>query len=122
VNNCLITISFDAARSGANALPLTIETPDGTISAVLDEEIHNALTLGASAGELVGSISTSGHREVTWTVDTETHAVRIDVDWGIAVSGQNEVTVRDSVTVTVDGVVFGPYTLIELGLALIFAQ
>ena len=124
VDNCLISISFDAARSAAtaNALPLTIVTPAGTVSAELDEAIHNALTLGASGGELVFSASVSGHREVTWTAGAETHTVRVAVDIGVSVQGATEVTIQDSITVTVDGVVFGPYTALEFLLAILFAQ
>ena len=115
---------MDAARSAAtaNALPLTIVTPAGTVSAELDEAIHNALTLGASGGELVFSASVSGHREVTWTAGAETHTVRVAVDIGVSVQGATEVTIQDSITVTVDGVVFGPYTALEFLLAILFAQ
>lgn len=84
------------------SLDLVIDTGDDTIMANVEAQRHELASISLVDGALEGSYELSGYRVVTWTAGGETHTVRMDV------------ASLNSITITIDGVAYGPYTLLEL--------
>jgi hypothetical protein len=98
--NWTLVAQFDASRT---ALPLTAVADGTTYTATVSAECHEKATLTVSAGVLSASYEISGYWEADFTDGAgDAHTVRIDV------------ASLASITITIDGVVYGPYTAWQL--------